>query len=755
MRRLPHGSPTRVLRRVVASAALWLVLAPGAAPADATPSVARPHFRLGREARAVGTSFFVPTRDEIGVAAVATAHAFDLAELARAKEVEFRLGASGARVAVASRLLAPAGRAYHAPGSSLREDYVLFALDAAPRGVRVLALDPRPAPEKGERVRILGVPSQVKQDEDDLFGEVFRVADDRIEVDLDAPADLRGWGGAPVLRHPSGEVIGMLQAAQPVSGTLRLSVSPIDALRGALDAPAEGGRGLPLARAAEGSAGAGGAARARSGRPAPATARVPEPAAEDEPENATGAPDPPPPPAPARGRRGRGRGADPEQVAAAQRPEGAPLMSKQSGDRTDLRLDLERPTDRAVVGDSQGAFLSGRAVALRGDMKKFDVVLVLDTSGSTAEASGSDIDGNGVTGKPAMGGVGALFGLGSTDPGDSILCAEVAAGMRLLAGFDPRNTRVSLVTFAGDPPDAGGGGFFGRGVPNAAITEEPLTTDFKRIARALDRVRARGPEGATHMAAGLDQATVELLGLEGGMSKPDRTSEKIVLFLTDGQPTLPYGPGADADNVRAVLRAADRAHKAGIRVHTFAIGPEALAGPVATVEMASRTDGYFTPVRNPGDIVDVVENVSFANIESIEIRNLSTGAKADVVETNPDGGFGALVPLQAGLNRLEVVARASDGSEAKRTVQVTYVPGTAEPTLPVELVAQRNRLLEQKLIELRRARLESEREQVEKTRRELALEVERERQKAQEAADRQRKELNLEVERDGDAATPR
>ena len=76
-----------------------------------------------------------------------------------------------------------------------------------------------------------------------------------------------------------------------------------------------------------------------------------------------------------------------------------------------------------------------------------------------------------------------------------------------------------------------------------------------------------------------------------------------MLFLTDGQPTLPYGPGRDADNVRAVLDAAERARKGGIRVHAFAIGPEALAGPIATVELAARTQGYFIPVREPGDLV--------------------------------------------------------------------------------------------------------------------------------------------------------
>jgi hypothetical protein len=235
----------------------------------------------------------------------------------------------------------------------------------------------------------------------------------------------------------------------------------------------------------------------------------------------------------------------------------------------------------------------------------------------------------------------------------------------------------------------------------------------------------------------------------GEPSQPDPTTEKIVLFLTDGQPTLPAGPGFDSANVSAVLRAAERARRAGIRFHAFAIGPEALAGPVAAVELAARTGGYFTPVRNPGDIVEVVEQVRFSNVESVTFKNLSTGETAKQVMVNADGSFGALVPLQSGLNRIQVSAVADDGSTADQIVQVSYVPGTAAPVLPRELMAQRNRLLEQKLVELRRERADTEREAVERTRKELALEIERDRAKANEQAERQRKELQLEVEKGG------
>lgn len=685
-----------------------------AAPAAAAelPAVVRVALIGNDETKPSGTAFFLPLPEaggEIRVAAIAAAHSLDPADLSRAREVEFRLGRSRERVAVSSRLLAPPGRALSAPGGTVRDDFLVFALDLAPQRVRVLEPDPA-LPAARRRVQILGVPAQIPSDEDNLFGTVVSATDERIEVELDAAADLRGWGGAPVLDHGSKKVIGILEAAWPKGGTFHVAVAPIGAVTAALASPLEGGRGRAFASFA---------APATHAEPAPAPTAAPSRAAD--------------PPTPAR------VASDAEPPA---RPAGEKLLGAAPAGGSALRLSIEHPGDGEVVGDASGAFVAGRAVASAGDLRHFDVMIVIDTSGSTFEPTGSDVNGNGVVGTATFGG---LFGIGSTDPGDSILAAEVAAARQLLSGLDPRSTRVGLVTFAGDPEPQGG--LFGGRPPPAAITEEPLTTDYDRIRRGLTAVLQRGPAGATHMAAGADQATIELRGLAGALSQSDPKSEKIVLFLTDGQPTLPAGPGYDSANVSAVLRAAERARRAGIRFHAFAIGPEALAGPVAAVELAARTGGYFTPVRNPGDIVEIVEQVRFSNVESVTFKNLSTGETAKHVAINADGSFGALVPLQAGMNRIQVAAIADDGSKADQIVQVTYVPGTAAPVLPHELMAQRNRLLEQKLVDLRRERADSEREAVEKTRKELALEIERERAKANEQAERQRKELQLEVEK--------
>ncbi len=693
------------------------------------PAVVRPVLVGSDETKPSGTAFFVGIPGASGavrVAAIAAAHSFDPADLARAREVEFRLGRSRERVSVSSRLLAPPGRALSAPGGTVRDDFLVFALDLTPQRVRLLEPDAA-LPATGRRVQIAGVPAQIPADEDTLFGTVASATDERIEVELDAAADLRGWGGAPVLDHGSKKVIGILEAAWPKGGTLHVAVAPIAAVTAALAAPLDDGRGRAFASFSAAGATPAAAPSAPAGAAPSGAARSAAPPA--------AAPGPPTP-----------QSVQPAAQAAA-RPPGEKLLGTPPAGATDLRLSVERPSDGEVVGDPNGAFVAGRALATAGDFKHFDVMIVIDTSGSTFEPTGADVNGNGVVGTATFGG---LFGIGSTDPGDSILAAEVAAAHQLLSGLDPRSTRVGLITFAGDPEPQGG--LFARTPPPPAITEEPLTTDYERIRRALSAVLQRGPFGATHMAAGVDLATVELRGFTGALSKVDPKSEKIVLFLTDGQPTLPAGPGFDSANVNAVLRAADRAHRAGIRFHAFAIGPEALAGPVAAVELAARTGGYFTPVRKPGDIVQVVEQVRFSKVDSVSFKNLSTGATAKNVAINADGTFGALVPLQAGLNRIEVSAVADDGSKASQIVQVSYVPGTAAPALPHELLALRNRLLEQKLLELRRERTEVELEAAERTRKELALEIERERAQANEQAERQRKELQLEVEKGASAS---
>lgn len=643
--------------------------------------------------------FFLAAPGKAGAVAVGAAHSFDRTRLAEVGELEIVAPLSDRPLAASRRYYARPGRAFHAPGASPRDDFIVFGLESAPQGARLL----EPAaelPQPGTRVVIRGIRAAPPPPaEAALPGTVVKSGADAIEIDLEAPADLRGWGGAPVLRADDGRLIGLLQAAWPSGHLTRTSAGPIGGVMDAIAEPYEEGIGRLFATLA----------------PLPSAANSPV----DRRRAAAGSAD---------------GYLSPD--AAARRLEAALAASppRTPGGADTLQLRIETPEPDAIFGDAAGAFLAGSALAPRAGDGRFEVFLVIDTSLSTNQPSGADVDGDGERGAVS----GDAQDGRSSDPGDSILAAEVAAAREIVGGLDPRRTRVGLVTFAGEPVRVGPRGLDHPLVQRAAFILEPLTSDHRRVQAALDELARSEPSGMTHMAAGIDLATLELLGLAGSVGSPDPAATQMILFFTDGQPTLPSLVSAAA-NVGAVFSAAERAQRAGVRIHSFAIGPEALAGPIAAVEMAAITRGIFTPVPAPGRLSEFVEAMRFAGVEEVSVRNARSGRPAHAVRLHADGSFDALVPLEVGKNPIEVRARGSRGEEALARVVVHYAPGAARPPLPVELVGRHNALLQRRVLEL-------DVEKREQLRRELILEIARERERALERAAAQRKELDLRAE---------
>jgi hypothetical protein len=676
---------TRVLSACVS--ALLFAASAGAEGAR----VARSELRGDREA---GIVFFLPAAGKAGAVAVGAAHSFDRTRLAEVGEVRFLAPQGANALAVSRRYFARPGRPFHAPGASPRDDFLIFALEAPPLGVRVL--EPALAlPEPGERVLICGVRAGPAPSEATLGGSVVKSAPGAIEVDLDEAADLRGWGGAPVLLADGERVIGLLQAAWPSGRVTRTSVGPIAGVGEALAEPFEGGLGRLFATLAPQASAANSPVERRR-------AAAESPDGDLSPDATAGRLD----------------------AALAAAPAPSP------GTAGALRLTIESPEPEAIFGDAAGALLAGSALAERPGSGRFDLMIVVDTSASTAQPSGVDVDGDG-----ELGAAGPDPERKSTDPDDSILAAEIAAAVDVVDGLDPKRTRVGVVTFAGEPVVQSLRELERPPVRRAALTQEPLTSDYRRVRDALAEVSRSAPYGMTHMAAGIDLATLELLGLRGSVGSPDPGSTKLILFFTDGQPTLPY-LASEAGNVGAVQGAADRARRAGVRIHAFAIGPEALEGPVAAVEMAAITEGLFTPVPAPGRLAEFVDAMRLADVAEVAVRNATSGEAAHALRLHADGSFEALVPLAVGKNRIEVRARSGRGDEARAELVVHYAPGSARAAVPAELVARYNRLLQDRLLALGV-------EQREAVRRELILEIERERASALARAEAQRKELDL------------
>ncbi len=393
-----------------------------------------------------------------------------------------------------------------------------------------------------------------------------------------------------------------------------------------------------------------------------------------------------------------------------------------------VRLEIDTPASGMLVESAMHmAEIRGSALGGGAGADRYDVMLAIDVSHSTRAASGADVDGDGDVGEdPQLG----LYAPGeyaedvrSTDPGDTVLAAEVLAARVLVEGLDSRRVRVGLITFSGMVnPDTG---MQQRRDQKDAWLQVPLTDDYGRVFAALDKVARTEPRGATNFAAGIRLATTELAGFSGAESRPSPNAKKVLLFLTDGVPSFPVGKAtvSDPGDLEAAVNAARVAHQAGIRINSYALGTEALTRPKGATEIARVTLGTFTPVLEPGAIVAALQSVSFANVEDVGVVNLTTREDAPDVRLSPDGSFVAFVPVKEGRNRVLVNALASDGTQVNREIEFDF-----------QLEESDARMKERELARLR------------KLNDELIRHVEAERIKAERRRQRMRRELEIRAE---------
>ena len=379
----------------------------------------------------------------------------------------------------------------------------------------------------------------------------------------------------------------------------------------------------------------------------------------------------------------------------------APAASDANASQSPVRILVEEPKPgEALRNNVHQAPIRGSAMADSERPAEFDVMLVIDVSGSTEHASGVDVDGDGTVGfNPQL----ELVEPGryppemqSTDEGDTILAAEVRAAEALIETLDPERVRVGVISFSGEmDPETGERKKWNQ---QDAWLDVPLTSQHDRAASAVRGILARGPHGGTNFAAGVRLAVRELAGLSGSKSPPKPGAKKVVLFLTDGLPTFPIGLGSVANpgDTEAALSAASLAHKAGITMNTYALGPNALTNPIAATEMARLTLGNFLAVRNPGDIISFLQGVTFANIEDVVFTNLTTREISTDVDLSPDGSFRGFVPVREGLNKVRITALASDGASGSVDIDLVFeTSGLSERELTLELgrIRERNKQL--------------------------------------------------------------
>ena len=143
----------------------------------------------------------------------------------------------------------------------------------------------------------------------------------------------------------------------------------------------------------------------------------------------------------------------------------------------------------------------------------------------------------------------------------------------------------------------------------------------------------------------------------------------------------------------------------------------------------------------------MVEAVHFPDLRDVVVRSATTGELAHPFHTDADGYFSGLVVGAPGENRIEIVARADDGTAARR--EIAREPRPERPAARDSRGAEgpaATRCSKSACEEMRDAAAAREREQAERVRRELRVEIEREREKARARAAEQRKQLRLDLE---------
>jgi hypothetical protein len=364
------------------------------------------------------------------------------------------------------------------------------------------------------------------------------------------------------------------------------------------------------------------------------------------------------------------------------------------------RVQILSPKDGSRIAQEQNSvFVSGKVAHHGGRSANVDIFLVIDVSGSTAMYSGVNLgdsdqppDSSGF-GSPqiTIGG----FGIGGPplrNMRNSVLAAEVAAARRLLLQLSSQTTRVGVLTFS-----------------EGARLMQPLTHDFDQVRRVLDDIFRAGAYGGTNMVEGIRMGITELMGL--GRSERRTDAVKVQFLLTDGFPSLPIGGGKRAapEDSDLAINAARLAGKAGIKVHVFALGEEALSYPRAAVGIARESGGAYTPVQRPADVLAAVENISVVGVDFVQVINQTLGQRATQIRLAADGFFSSAVPVVEGRNQIDVLARASDGTSGRDSITIFYQSGT-QKSLELEVFLEKERKLKLEVERLGRSPAEIQRD---------------------------------------------
>jgi glucodextranase-like protein len=102
-------------------------------------------------------------------------------------------------------------------------------------------------------------------------------------------------------------------------------------------------------------------------------------------------------------------------------------------------------------------------------------------------------------------------------------------------------------------------------------------------------------------------------------------------------------------------------------------------------------------------------NISVVGVDYVQVVNQTLGQKATLLRLAADGFFSSAVPVTEGKNQIDVLARASDGSNARQSITVYYQPGI-QKSLDLEIFLEKEKNLQLEVNRLGKSPAEIQRE---------------------------------------------
>jgi tetratricopeptide (TPR) repeat protein len=346
-------------------------------------------------------------------------------------------------------------------------------------------------------------------------------------------------------------------------------------------------------------------------------------------------------------------------VSAAERPAveqarlaaGLPPSPPLDARHLEARLDVAAPRDgERMHGGSGWIEVEGRGGLSEATLH--DVVIAVDESASTLLPTGTDVDGDGEVGEewhPH----GIDPNSACSDPGDTVIRAELQAARVLIGQLRQDTTRVALVAFAG-----------------YAQVRAPLGPPAA-AAVALAEYEVHVDPTGTSLANALASSMLEL----SEHAEPGVRRQRTIVLLSDGRPTIP----SERRGQRDALEIADRLGELGVPVHAFALGKQALEEPDFYRSLAEGSGGRFVAVERPAEVVSHLADVRLTGLEQVAVRNETSGESARALRVFPDGSFDGYVPLVEGKNVIAIAA-SFEGGRSLAATRTVHFGRPAEPT---------------------------------------------------------------------------